>query len=89
MVNSGYHLRHEQGHFDITMLGAETFVDELKKATFTVQNYQLLINQIFDRDYDENIALQNEYDRETKHSIDKEKQEEWNKRINAAVSNQQ
>ena len=86
MVNSGYHLRHEQGHFDITMLGAEKFVDELKKASFSMQNYQQLINQIFDRVYDENISFQNDYDRETRHSLDKAKQEEWNKRVSAAVS---
>ena len=88
MVNSEYHLRHEQGHFDITMLGAEKFMDELKKANYTMQNYQQLINKIFDKVYDENIALQNEYDRETKHSLDKEKQEEWNKKIGMAVSRQ-
>ncbi len=86
MVNSEYHLGHEQRHFDITMLGTEKFVQELKKATYTMKNYHQLINQIFDRVYDENIALQNEYDRETKHSLDKEKQAEWNERIVGAVS---
>ena len=85
-MNSDYHLLHEQRHFDITKLGAEKFVNELKNASFTMQNYQQLINQIFDRVYDENIALQNTYDRETRHSLDKEKQEEWNDRLGKAVS---
>lgn len=79
-VGNAYHLLHEQRHFDITMAGAENFVKELKKASFTRKNYHQLIIQIFDRVYDENIALQHEYDRETRHSLDKEKQEEWNQR---------
>lgn len=81
MVHNEYHLQHEQRHFDITRLGAEMFLNELKKAPFTSQNYQEMINKIFDRVYAENLALQYEYDRETKHSLDKEKQEEWNERI--------
>ncbi len=86
MVKTDYHLLHEQTHFDITMLGANKFLRELKKASYTLQNYQQLINQIFNRVYNENIALQNTYDRETRHSLDKEKQEVWNERIGEAVS---
>jgi hypothetical protein len=79
-VDNAYHLLHEQRHFDITMAGAENFVRELKKASFSTENYRKLINQIFDRVYDENIALQHQYDRETRNSLDKEKQEKWNQK---------
>ena len=85
MVNNEYHLRHEQHHFDITRLGAEKLVNELKKGVYTIANYRSLITEIFDKVYDENIALQNEYDRETKHSLDKEKQAIWNERIQEEV----
>ena len=81
MVNNDYHLRHEQHHFDITRLGAEKLIHELNKASFNINNYKSLINSIFNKVYDENIALQNEYDKQTKHSLDKEKQAEWNERI--------
>lgn len=85
MVNSDYHLLHEQRHFDITKLGADNFVKELKNTSYTIKNYQQLISQIFDRVYDENLALQHEYDLETKHSLDKQKQELWNERIPKAL----
>lgn len=80
-IHSAYHLEHEQRHFDITRLGAEKLVEELKKAKFTSQNYRKVLHAIFDKVYAENIALQQEYDRETKHSIDTAKQNEWNDKI--------
>lgn len=87
-VENVYHLRHEQRHFDITMLGTKRFVNKLKNTSFTIQNYQQLINQVFDRVYDENLALQFQYDRETKHSLNTQKQSEWNERIVGAMSHE-
>jgi hypothetical protein len=80
-VSSDYHLTHEQHHFDITRLGAEKFVSELKKAHFTVDNYKTLINSIFNKVYKENNELQVQYDAETMNSIDTAKQLEWNRKI--------
>lgn len=82
-INSAYHLEHEQKHFDITYLGALKFMAELQKAKFTAKNFKTLPNKIFDKVYDENTALQHQYDLETKHSINKEAQEVWNKKISA------
>lgn len=84
-INSSYHLEHEQHHFDISRLGAEEFLKEIQKTTFTMQNYQQLLNKIFSRVYDANIELQQQYDRETKNSIDITKQMEWNKIINDKI----
>jgi hypothetical protein len=84
-VNSPYHLEHEQHHFDITRLGAEKLVEEIRKAHFTKSNYRQLLNSIFDRVYNENLAWQHQYDLETKNSIDVEKQKEWNKKISDAI----
>lgn len=80
-INSSYHLEHEQKHFDITYLNTLKFIDQLKKARFTPGNFKVLPNQIFEKVYDENAAMQQKYDRETEHSINKEAQEIWNKRI--------
>ncbi|MEO8960533.1 MAG: DUF922 domain-containing protein [Ginsengibacter sp.] len=80
-IHSDYHLEHEQRHFDITRLGSEKLVDELRKAKFTRQNYRKIMHSIFDKVYEENSAMQQEYDRETKHSMDTVKQNEWNGRI--------
>jgi len=80
-VNSDYQLLHEQHHFDITRLGAQKLVAELAKAHFTKQNYNKLITSIFDRAYKEMESIQLEYDMETNHSLNKDKQLEWNNKI--------
>jgi hypothetical protein len=84
-INSDYHLLHEQHHFDITRIGAQKLVEEIKKAHFTKDNYNTLMNDIFKKVYDENIALQQQYDQETKNSIDIKKQMEWNDKIAAEI----
>ena len=86
-INSDYHLEHEQHHFDITRLYSEKLVDEIKKAHFTADNYKKLLNSIFDKVYDENTAMQHEYDSETKNSMDVDKQKEWNQKISAEMEN--
>jgi hypothetical protein len=84
-VSSAYHLEHEQHHFDIARLGAEKLVNEIKKAHFTKNNYRKLLNSIFDKVYDENILWQHDYDKETKNSMDVEKQKEWNEKISQQI----
>ena len=84
--NSPYHLEHEQHHFDITMLGAAKVVDEIRNAHFTLGNYKTLINTIFDKVYKEQIALQDQYDRETKNSMDTAMQFKWNQKISDEIT---
>jgi hypothetical protein len=68
-------------HFDITRLGAENFIRELVNAKFTKENYNQVLDSVFDRSYRENIAMQEQYDKETQHSINREVQLKWNDRI--------
>ena len=84
-VNSDYHLEHEQHHFDISMLHAEELVQEIKKAHFTGNNFQKVLNSIFDKVYNESIAMQDQYDKETRNSMDEQKQAEWNKKISDEI----
>lgn len=84
-ANSLYHLEHEQHHFDITMLGAAKVVNEIREAHFTPGNCKTLINTIFDRVYKEQIALQNQYDFETKNSMDSVMQFKWNQKISDEI----
>jgi hypothetical protein len=86
VANSPYHLEHEQHHFDITRLGAVKLVNEIRKAHFTTENYKTLLNALFNKIYNEQIALQNQYDLQTKHSLDKARQLEWNQRISNEIS---
>ena len=84
-VNSEYHLLHEQHHFDITRLSAEKFYSELLKANFTINNYQKLLSSLFNKAFDENSVLQNQYDSETRHSINTSEQLKWNDKIEQEV----
>jgi hypothetical protein len=84
-INSEYHLLHEQHHFDITRLSTERFVDELRKAHFTEDNYNQLLSSLFDKAYRENTSLQQQYDSETSHSLNTDKQKEWNNKIASAI----
>lgn len=85
-INSAYHLLHEQHHFDITRIGAENFINEIKRANFTKENYKHLISSIFNKVYKENDELQKRYDLETIHSKDTKKEEEWNQWISDQLS---
>ena len=80
-INSNYHLLHEQHHFDITRLGSQKFIAEIEKAHFTKQNYSALLRSIFDKAYKENELMQKQYDRETNHSLNVDKQVDWNNKI--------
>ncbi|MEO9022724.1 MAG: hypothetical protein ABI237_05710 [Ginsengibacter sp.] len=88
-INSAYHLEHEQHHFDITRLYSEKLMNEIKKAAFTNKNYKKLLNSLFNKVYDESIALQRRYDLETRNSMDSVKQLEWNKKISDEINNLQ
>lgn len=85
-IKAAYHLEHEQRHFDITYLAAIKLVNDLGKAEFTVQNWSKQLNQI----YNDNIKLldetQRRYDKETNHSVLKEKQLEWNNLISEKLA---
>ena len=84
-INSDYHLLHEQHHFDITRIGSEEFINALKKAHFTRENYTTLLTSIFNKVYKENSDTQHLYDKETNHSINVTKQLEWNDKIAAEI----
>jgi hypothetical protein len=84
-INSDYHLLHEQHHFDITRLGSQKFMMEIENAHFTKKNYNTLLTSIFDKVYKENEAMQALYDSETRHSLNVNKQLEWNNKIAAEI----
>jgi hypothetical protein len=85
-INSSYHLLHEQVHFDITRLGAENFIRQIVNSKFNKENYSQVLSSVFDKSYAENIAMQDQYDKETNHSISKPEQLKWNAKIAAELS---
>ena len=80
-ITSDYHLQHEQHHFDITRISAENFINSVAKAKFTKDNYQRLVSSLFDQSYKECNMLQEQYDNETQHSVNKNEQLIWNDKI--------
>ena len=74
-------LSHEQGHFDIAEAYARKLHKRMSAYRFNKNNYQKELNRIYNEVADEKAAVQQQYDRETRHSIDEVKQAEWLKKI--------
>jgi hypothetical protein len=79
-------LAHEQGHFDIAEIFARKLHQRLKAYQFDKKTYQTDLRDIYENTMDEKEEMQNRYDRETNHSIDKEKQAEWLQRIGSELN---
>ena len=76
-----YILAHEQGHFDIAEIFARKLNREMSVYKFDKDNFKEDLKNIYQRITMEKENMQNDYDRETNHSILKEKQMEWLKKI--------
>ena len=80
-----YILSHEQGHFDIAEIFARKLNKKMSEYSFNKRTYQQDLNKIYHDILDEKEKMQNDYDKETNHSINKEKQAEWLKKIKAKL----
>jgi len=80
-MKTNYALLHEQHHFDITYINTCLFIQKLKAAHFTVQNYASLVNKIHDECFAELDKMQDEYDGQTKNGRISREQSAWNKKI--------
>ena len=78
---TGYILAHEQGHFDIAEVYARKLHQRMSAYQFNKRTYNKDLDRIYKEVADEKAAVQQQYDRETRHSIDEEKQAEWLKKI--------
>lgn len=77
-----YILQHEQQHFNISYLGAMEFMQQLKATTFTIDNYNKLIEKLYNQSTKNLEDLQQAYDGETHNGIIKDRQQYWNEKIN-------
>ena len=80
-----YILAHEQGHFDIAEIFARKLNKQMNAYRFDKDNFKEDLKKIYTSITTEKETMQNEYDRETNHSILKEKQMEWLKKINGLL----
>lgn len=76
-----YILSHEQGHFDIAEIFARKLHKKMSEYRFDRKTYQQELKKIYQDVMDEKEKMQDEYDEETNHSINKERQAEWLKKI--------
>jgi hypothetical protein len=72
--NTAYVLNHEQGHFDITFYFSKLLINRLKNEKNLDENK---ISYIYDKILIEWDAFQQEYDKQTDHSLIVQKQSEW------------
>jgi len=82
---TAYILSHEQGHFDLAEIFARKLNKQMSEYRFNKRTYQQDLNKIYQDILDEKENMQNDYDKETNHSINKEKQAEWLKKIAALL----
>ncbi len=80
-----YILKHEQGHFDIAEIYARMLNKQMSEYVFNHQRYQEDLNNIYFTIEREREQMQEDYDNETNHSINKEKQEIWFKKIDSLM----
>lgn len=76
-----YILSHEQGHFDISEIFARKLHMKMSNYTLNRKTYKTDLKKIYDDTVQEKEEMQDAYDLETNHSIYKDKQAEWLKKI--------
>jgi hypothetical protein len=78
---SAYALNHEQHHFDVTYITTNLFIEKLKVAKFTKNNYDAVIDKIYTESCRQLEKMQNDYDGQTRNGRLKNIQAEWNEKI--------
>ena len=81
-----YILSHEQGHFDIAEIFARKLNWRMSEYRFNKNSFQTDLKKIYDEITLEKETMQNDYDRETNHSIKRDKQAEWLKKIDKMLN---
>lgn len=81
LVKNDWILKHEQGHFDIAEIFARKLHKEIKAYQFNRVSFQNDLNNIYKNIVAEKEQFQQQYDDETDNSRNKDKQEDWLKKI--------
>ena len=78
---SNYALNHEQHHFDVTYIITNSFIQKLRAAKLSRNNYGEQVEKIYNETCRELEKMQDGYDGQTKNGQLKNIQAEWNDRI--------
>jgi hypothetical protein len=74
-------LEHEQGHYDICFIELNELLFQFKNNSYTLSNYESKIETIFNDTHIKYKKMQEDYDRETAHSLNQVAQAKWNLNI--------
>jgi len=80
-AKNNYILSHEQHHFDISYISTLLFIKKIKKTSFKQDNYMAQLKEVYNQAVEDMENLQHRYDTDTNNGILKDKQAEWNKKI--------
>jgi hypothetical protein len=80
-VRNSYGLNHEQRHFDIVKLVVERFKKKIQSLELSPYDYDGVIGYEYIEAYREMNRMQEAYDTETSHGMNKGAQERWNRSI--------
>lgn len=80
---NGYALNHEQRHFDLAKIVAERFKQGVLQANLNLDNYEGFLGPHYFETLRQMNRLQDQYDTETRHGLDRGMQEFWDKKIDA------
>jgi hypothetical protein len=86
-----YLLHHEQLHFDITELHARKMRKamaeyEMPIGEFMDRKLAKELEEVYDSIYEEMVAMQTQYDKETDHSLKREAQQKWEERVASSLA---
>ncbi|MFN4147012.1 MAG: hypothetical protein ACK4GN_14400 [Runella sp.] len=76
-----YVLDHEQLHFDITRVIAERFKHKLQSMTLSVEDFSSELQYQYIEFYRLHGRLQQQYDDQTQHGLNRSQQAQWSKKI--------
>lgn len=79
-------LAHEQGHFNIGLLFARTFLQRVNNTVFFRHNYEARIAEIFKEELEKFRQLEIKYDQETDHFTNREQQQKWDAYFKKALN---
>ena len=82
-----YILSHEQGHFDIAEVYARLLHKKMSAYKFDTKTYRKDLKKIYEDVVKAKEEMQENYDKETNHSIYRAKQAEWLERIALTLKN--
>jgi len=84
-IKDDYILNHEQRHFDISEIHARMLHKGLKHYVFRSKTVNEDTQKIYQGEMQRHVEMQQQYDRETNHSLNSDKQKEWNNRIDSLL----